>query len=141
MERARREDEKGWVSLRFALWPQSDLASHAREITEILAGNDRTPAFIAKGDDGQMLGFAEASLRHDYVNGCETSPVAFLEGIYVCPEARGLGVARQLVAHVEVWARSTGCVEMASDALLGNTTSHAMHQALGFIETQRVVYF
>jgi aminoglycoside 6'-N-acetyltransferase I len=31
--------------------------------------------------------------------------------------------------------------ELASDALLDNNGSHAMHEALGFTETERVVYF
>ena len=87
------------------------------------------------------MGFAEAALRHDYVNGCQSSPVAFLEGIYVRPAFRGRGVGRQLVKAIEAWALASGCTEFASDAAIDNTTSHAMHEALGFSETQRVVYF
>ena len=83
----------------------------------------------------------EATLRTDYVNGCETSPVAFLEGIYVEPGARRQGVARRLVEVVQQWARQMNCSEMASDALLQNTDSHGMHLGLGFEETERVVYF
>jgi aminoglycoside 6'-N-acetyltransferase I len=75
------------------------------------------------------------------VNGCETSPVAFLEGIYVEPWARRQGVAKELVAEVERWAFARGCQEFASDALLDDTDSHGMHVALGFEETERVVYF
>jgi aminoglycoside 6'-N-acetyltransferase I len=75
------------------------------------------------------------------VNGCETSPVAFLEEIYVEPWARRQGVARRLVGVVQQWARQMSCSEMASDALLENTDSHGMHLALGFEETERVVYF
>ncbi len=69
------------------------------------------------------------------------SPVAFVEGIYVVEAARGQGVARALVGAVEAWAGARGLSELASDALLDNTDSHAMHQALGFAETERVVYF
>jgi aminoglycoside 6'-N-acetyltransferase I len=75
------------------------------------------------------------------VNGTSSSPVAFLEGIYVVPQARGRGVAKALVAHAERWAISAGCREFASDALLENTGSHAMHAALGFKESERVVFF
>lgn len=77
----------------------------------------------------------------DYVNGAESSPVAFLEGIYVAPDARRRGVARNLVVEAERWATSKGCKELASDARLENTASHAMHAALGFVETERVVFF
>jgi aminoglycoside 6'-N-acetyltransferase I len=75
------------------------------------------------------------------VNGAETSPVAFLEGIYVAPHARRSGVARKLIAHAEQWALDAGCSEFASDAAIDNTSSHAMHAALGFVETERVVFF
>jgi aminoglycoside 6'-N-acetyltransferase I len=88
-----------------------------------------------------VTGFAEAAIRRDYVNGCETSPVAFVEGIHVVPEHRRQGVAGALIAAVEQWARDQGLRELASDALIENSQSHAMHRALGFSETERVVYF
>jgi aminoglycoside 6'-N-acetyltransferase I len=75
------------------------------------------------------------------VNGCITSPVAFLEGIYVRPEHRNRGVARLLVQAVENWATELGCSEFASDTELHNFSSQRMHVALGFDETERVVYY
>ena len=80
-------------------------------------------------------------MRHDYVNGTRTSPVAFLEGIYVEPDHRGTGVARMLVMGVEAWGRQQGCSELASDTGIDNVVSQQMHEALGFSETQRVVFF
>ena len=50
-------------------------------------------------------------------------------------------VARALIAGVTKWAKDQGVTELASDALLDNEASHAMHKALGFCETERVVYF
>ncbi|MNH44722.1 Aminoglycoside N(6')-acetyltransferase type 1 [compost metagenome] len=67
--------------------------------------------------------------------------MAFLEGLYVRPASRSQGIARQLVAEIQQWAEEMGCTELASDALLNNQGSHAMHEALGFRETERVVYF
>ncbi len=75
------------------------------------------------------------------MNGCETSPVAFLEGLWVEAPYRRRGIARLLIAAGEDWARSLGCHEFASDALIENIPSHAMHIAAGFAETERVVYF
>lgn len=106
-----------------------------------LSQPERYGQFVASGEDGTPAGFAEAAIRHDYVNGTESSPVAFLEGIYVRPSARRQGVARALVDAVERWAAERGCGELASDALLDNDASHAMHRGLGFEETERVVYF
>lgn len=113
----------------------------AEEIDHMLAAHHPGRSAWLAVDDGRAVGFAEASLRRDYVNGCETSPVAFLEGIYVTPDARLRGVGRSLDAAVRVWAIGQGCAEYASDALLDNRVSHAFHAALGFAETERVVYF
>lgn len=75
------------------------------------------------------------------MNGTRSSPVAFLEGLYVVPEARRHGVARVLVEAVEGWARERGCVELASDARIDNRVGRAVHRALGPEETERVVFF
>lgn len=88
-----------------------------------------------------IAGFAEAALRRDYVNGCDSSPVAFVEGLYVRPEHRKADIARRLCAAVADWGRTQGCTELASDAEIHNLESHAFHQAIGFEETERVVYF
>lgn len=132
----------GWLALRAALWPTGSVAGHAAEIEAIRTGQTGTVAFLFFAPDtAEAVGFAEASLRHDYVNGCETSPVGFLEGIHVDPAHRGQGIARRLAQAAEDWARAKGCAEFASDAALDNTASHAMHAALGFEETERVVCF
>ncbi len=138
---ARTEDLESLAGLRLALWPDEPLEVRRSETEANLARADSSLAtFVAvEGDD--VIGFAEVSLRCDYVNGCETSPVAFLEGIYVRPERRGSGIGGALVGAAEQWAGAQGCSELASDALLDNHASHAFHQATGFAETERVVYF
>jgi aminoglycoside 6'-N-acetyltransferase I len=135
-------DAADWAVMRNALWPGlgDRHEEHLADIKRLLADPGDTINVIAR-IEGDAAGFAEAALRHDYVNGCETSPVAFLEGIYVNTEFRGRGVARELVKAIEAWALARGCTEFASDAAIDNATSHAMHKALGFTETQRVVYF
>ena len=75
--------------------------------------------FLAYHDE-EPIGFAQCQLRHDYVEGTETSPVGFLEGIWVHPDYQRQGVARQLVQACEDWARSVGCTEFASDCELDN---------------------
>lgn len=137
--RAGEADIADWLALRLALWPE-DAAEARQAIEQSLSNTYGYAAFLAH-DSGAVMGFAEASLRHDYVNGCETSPVAFLEGIYVLPDWRRRGVARGLTEAVADWARANGCTEFASDALLDNGVSHAFHAAIGFEETERVVYF
>ena len=131
--------DPNWLSLRSSLWPDGTEAEHLRYMADAL---DRGHCVrVALAPDGSAVGFVEASRRVDYVNGTSTSPVAFLEGLYVTPSARRQGVARSLVAEVERWAAAQGCSELASDSPIENVTAHAAHRALGFQETERVVYF
>jgi aminoglycoside 6'-N-acetyltransferase I len=102
---------------------------------------ERYAQFLFRSHTGEALGLIEVAQRTDYVNGTSSSPVAFLEGIFVSPGARRQGIARALVAKASEWARSQGCREFASDALLENESSHVMHRALGFKESERVVFF
>ena len=141
VRRATDEDLDAWASLRHQLWPHLSLEGHRAEIVDALAQPEKLVAFLCVIANGNAIGLAEASVRSDYVNGTETSPVAFLEGIVVDPSFRRQGVAARLVAAATDWARDQGLSELASDAELHNTVSHAMHAALGFEETQRVVYF
>ena len=96
---------------------------------------------LAHDEGDAAVGFVEASIRNDYVNGTETSPVAFIEGLYVEPTQRRRGVARALVAEIVAWGKARGCSELASDSPIGNVEAHAFHRALGFAETERVVCF
>lgn len=131
-----------WALLRQGLWPEQLLAEHREEVLATLRmGSSDFVAFLALDAAGMAMGLAEAAIRHDYVNGCDTSPVAFLEGIFVDPVARRSGCAQALVETVIQWGRDRGCTELASDADIANHDSHAFHQAVGFAETERVVYF
>ncbi|ADP15855.1 GNAT family N-acetyltransferase [Achromobacter sp. SD115] len=130
-----------WLQLRMALWPDASAAEHQQDMDDQVSSPDRYAQFLVSSDGGQALGLAEASIRTDYVNGTDSSPVAFLEGLYVIPEARQRGAARALVAAVREWALDRGCKELASDTALDNLVSQAAHSRLGFKETQRVVYF
>jgi aminoglycoside 6'-N-acetyltransferase I len=140
IEKAGPECAEAWVAMREALWPTPGGDAHGEEVA-LLVKTDRAAGFVAFDTANSPIGFAEVTLRDDYVNGCETTPVAFLEGLYVIESARRRGVGRGLIDAVEAWARSRGCAELASDAAIGNQPSHALHEAVGFAETERVVFF
>lgn len=133
-------EQAGWLQLRMALW-LSNKADHLQEMRELCAQAGRYAQFVAYSALGEPQGLVEVALRSDYVNGTDSSPVGFLEGLYVDPAFRKQGIAAMLVNMAEQWTREQGCTELASDALLENTSSHAMHRVLGFEETERVVYF
>jgi aminoglycoside 6'-N-acetyltransferase I len=133
-------DIADWVALRHALWSHDTREELTRQALELMDRIGRAVTFLARIDT-QLIGFAEATLRQDWVNGCATSPVVFLEGLYVAPAWRRRGAARRLCQAVENWARELGCSEVGSDTYLDYVESQQMHEALGFEETERVVCY
>lgn len=134
-------DTKAWGQMRQALWPDELDVGDVESLHAAIEPMDGSCVLLAVTREGEAIGFAEAKLRRDYVNGTESSPVGFLEGWYVAPAWRGKGVGRSLIDAVEHWTATQGCSELASDALLDNEGSHAAHLGCGFEETDRVVYF
>ncbi|MBQ3387477.1 MAG: GNAT family N-acetyltransferase, partial [Eggerthellaceae bacterium] len=122
-----------------ALWPEDDPSELRSEFMRLLPSPEA--ALFVVEHSGGPVGFAQSQLRHDYVEGCSTSPVGYLEGIYTAPEARRHGCGRALVTACEAWARGKGCTEFASDCELDNDVSAAFHAALGFAEANRIVCF
>jgi aminoglycoside 6'-N-acetyltransferase I len=141
IERCSALDQPGWLEMRLALWPDATADEHRAYMTNMLAQPERFLQLMVYDARRQPLGFIEGSIRSDYVNGTESSPVGFVEGVYVSPAARRKGLARQLYGAIADWARARGCRELASDALVDNEVSQRAHRALGFRETERVVYF
>lgn len=133
-------DIAAWLPLRLALWPEGEAAGHRAEMLQQLAEPARQAQWLGWAGE-TAVGLAEASLRHEYVNGTEGAPVLFLEGLYVAPGWRRQGLARRLVDTVAAWGVAQGCREFASDTPLDNLVSQRLHLALGFAETERVVYF
>ena len=136
---ARPEDRPDWLRMRRALWDDCPEEQQVREIEEILGG-DTEEVFFAERPDGDLCGFLEAALR-SRADGCDSTPVGYIEGWYVDPDLRLQGVGKALVEAAEAWARSRGCLQMASDAELWNTVSHQAHGALGYQEAARLVLF
>lgn len=117
--RCTQEHVEPWASMRAALWPSYSARQHRDDIIEtFLSGSEKAAAFVCRNSEHEIVGFAEGSLRSDYVNGCKTSPVVFLEGIFVLPTHRHSGAARLLCEAVGAWGKSAGCSEFASDAPL-----------------------
>lgn len=134
-------DDPDWLSLRRAFIPELPAEEHPGFLARFAAASAGFTAFVAHADDGTAVGFAEVSIRTDYVNGCHHRPALFLEGIYTEPAHRGRGVARALCAAAGAWGREHGCREFASDVTIDDEQSLAAHRGLGFEETERVVYF
>ena len=126
--------------MRLALWPEESREQHRKEMEMVLSKSDRYAVFVCQAGQGDLVGFAEVSLR-EWAEGCVSSPVGYLEGWYVAESFRGQGIGRALLSASEDWARSQGCTEMASDTDIGNEASEAAHKKLGFEIAGRVVAF
>jgi aminoglycoside 6'-N-acetyltransferase I len=133
-------EEAEWRRLRHALWPETTDADHATDLQEYRDAASSHVILVAPRPDGSLAGFAEVRLR-SIVDGCSTSPVAFLEGWFVDPDMRRHGVGRALVQAAEDWARSRGCQEFGSDTEADNALSRAAHRSLGFTEAPPTVNF
>ena len=136
--KAERENLPHAAALACELWPDNTPDGLLAEL-ETLARSEGA-VFLAM-EDGAPAGFAQCQLRHDYVEGTDSSPVGYLEGIYVREPYRGRGAARALLRACEDWAREQGCTEFASDCELDNGGSIAFHLGAGFTEANRIVCF
>jgi aminoglycoside 6'-N-acetyltransferase I len=133
-------DHDEWLRMRLALWPEGLAETHLHDMTAWLARPDAIVLVAPHSQQGRLVGFAEVGTR-SVADSCETSPVAYLEGWYVDPEAQRQGVGAALIRAAEDWARARGLREFASDTELDNLTSQRAHTALGFSEVERAVLY
>jgi aminoglycoside 6'-N-acetyltransferase I len=133
-------DAPAWLRMRIALWPDSD-SDHQDDIERFFDERlERKRTFVAEDDNGELVGFLELDQR-SYAPGCTSSPVPFIEGWYVDPDARRSGVGRELIRAAEDWSRAAGFTEIGSDVEIDNVDGLVAHEALGYEETDRVVSF
>lgn len=121
------------------LWPHHTAEEMQAEFADMIAKPDA--AFFLAYDGEKAIGFAQCQLRHDYVEGTDSSPVGYLEGIYMAEVYRKQGIARELLSACESWAKSKGCAEFASDCEIDNAQSLQFHRKVGFEEANRIICF
>jgi aminoglycoside 6'-N-acetyltransferase I len=139
IRRATATDKPEWLRMRQGLWPDAPVEYLDYDLDEILADPEKA-VFVAFSSDGNLTAFIEAGLRN-HVEGCETSPVGYIEAWYVDPHLRGQKLGRAMVYVAEQWAREKGMSEMASDTWLENEVSIQAHLKMGYWEVERLVHF
>ncbi len=139
IRRATGEDKPEWLRMRQGLWPDAPIEYLNFDMDDRLVDPDYA-VFVTSGEAGKLVAFIEAGLR-DYGEGCETSPVGYIEAWFVDEHIRGQKLGREMVYAAEQWAREKGCSEMASDTWLENEASIAAHLRLGYEEAERLVHF
>jgi aminoglycoside 6'-N-acetyltransferase I len=133
------DDFETWVIFSLALFPKAsktEMEADLHRINQL----DKYQTFMAKMD-GQAIGYTTVTLRTDHVEGASTSPVGYMEAIYVLPEFRKLGVAKALYLQGESWCKKHGCSEMGSDTWHWKKDAQAFHKKLGFREEDILVHF
>ena len=138
IRRAMLEDKAEWFNMRKGIWPEVPDEYMKFDMDDILSSDN--DVVLLAWVEGRSVGMIEARLR-EYGEGCETSPVGYIEGWFVYPDFRGKGVAEMLARAVEDWAREKGCTEMASDTWLDNEASIRAHMKMGYFEVERLVHF
>ena len=124
-------------------WSEMSAAVYGAKADEMLTEckEGRFPHDYVYFIDEEIAGFISLSLRNDYVEGTESNPVGYIEGIYIKNEYRNRGIARELIEFAKEWSKDRGCREMASDCLLDNLDSLAFHTSVGFKEANRIICF
>lgn len=139
IKRAGIDDLKQLASLAVQMWNHHTIPELIDEFSGILLqGNAQ---FFLAYAQTRPIGFAQCQLRYDYVEGTDSSPVGYLEGVFVEEEHRREGYAKELLLECEKWAKAKGCKDFASDCAIDNESSFHFHKAVGFIEANRVICF
>lgn len=136
---ATNKDCKILAELAINMWTHCSVDELEADFSEIV-NNDTSVCFI-KFSDKLPIGFAQCSLRNDYVEGTISSPVGYLEGVFITNKYRNKGYGKQLVSCCEKWAKNMGCSEFASDCEITNTNSLKFHLSMGFNEENRIICF
>jgi GNAT superfamily N-acetyltransferase/catechol 2,3-dioxygenase-like lactoylglutathione lyase family enzyme len=135
----RASDWDEWLRMNRALFPGFNLESDEAEMRATIARYDAA-VFVLDRGDGRLGGYVEVGER-SIADGCESSPVGYIEAWYVDPDVRRSGYGRALLERAEQWALGRGRTEMASDALIDNDVSHRAHKQSGYEEVDRVITY
>lgn len=139
IKKAEKEDYLIVAKLANQLWSNHLLEDLEKEFKEYLISN-KTRIYIYY-KDSEPIAFVQCCLRYEYVEGTSSTPVAYLEGIFVKENYRNKGIAKELVAECEKWAKEHNCVEIASDCELENEKSYNFHLKSGFREINKIICF
>ena len=134
-----KSDAKVLAALAIQLWTDNTVPDLEKEFEKLIQ-SDNAVCFLKYVDD-TAVGFAQCQIRTDYVEGTETSPVGYLEGIFIVETYRHNGYAKELLNACEKWAKDKKCSEFASDCELNNLDSFRFHMAIGFEEANRIICF
>ena len=139
IRKAENKDIEALANLAVLMWTDSSISELITEFSEDIYKSES--CLLLKFENDTLIGFAQCKLRNDYVEGTKSTPVGYLEGIFIKEGYRNNGYAKELLNECEAWAKNNGCKEFASDCEIDNITSFQFHKAMGFTEANRIICF
>ncbi|MBK9096525.1 MAG: GNAT family N-acetyltransferase [bacterium] len=138
--KAKSEHLNDFLKMAMDLW---GIDYNVSDLKEIFLGALQSEKFkiLFLSVDNNIAAFIFLSIRSDYVEGSTSNPTGYVEGIYVKPEYRKLGISKQLLLEGEKWLKEKGCKQVGSDAYIDNKLSYDFHTSVGFEEAGRLVTF
>ncbi len=137
--RASNENLDKLTELGVALWPNNEYDSLQSDF-EYIIGHLLNRVYLAKSDE-DYIGFIHLAIRKGFVEGANSSPVGYVEGIYVKPEFRKMGVAKALYNAGVQWVKSKKCYQVGADLGLNNETCPDFYVNMGFDEVNRIICY
>jgi aminoglycoside 6'-N-acetyltransferase I len=128
------------LAMALTLWTDAK-PKEIRDIFKAGLRSGKQTTYVCRNEQGEAIAFMNITIRRDYVEGSETSPVGYVEGIYVKAKYRKQGVAKHLITLAEKWSRAHGCKELGSDAYANNKASAKFHAKVGFEHAGLIAHF
>ncbi len=129
-----------WHRFRSELYVDLDPAHSETEIKRMIDDPNLFSYLVFLDDIPKPVGMVEMSLRN-IVDGCISSPVAYIDGLYVIEKYQGRGFGKELIQFIKNWAREQGCTELGVDTEPENERAQKFYLREGFEETFRIVQF
>lgn len=135
-----KSDFDSLLKMGLKLWTDYGKMELSNELERVCSLN-KQKILIAKNARDIAIGFSIFSIREDYVEGADSTPTGYLEGIYVESQFRKNGIAKRFMQIGEQWLKSKNCTQIGSNTWLTNLESRKFHKSLGFWEEDELVHF
>ena len=128
-----------WKAFRRQIYSVLDEQYDSQEMEQIYSSDDWFCFFIGNENE-DIVGLVELSSRN-IVDNCLSSPVAYLEGLYIDEDYRNQGLGEKTLELILDWCHKNGFQELATDTEIDNDRAQKFYKNFGFKETDRVVEF
>lgn len=101
--------------------------------------NEKTPVFVAEGDDGEVKGYAFCQIKDPpFSTNMRKVKSLFIDDLCVDENCRGSHVGQKLFSFVKEFAKGAGCYNITLNVWAGNDNAVRFYDKMGMFvkETQ-----